>query len=612
MKQRMLINSKPFLIICIVYIIYPCFGLAAETSLTTYRLEPIFVGPSLMERYYTDSLRHIEYAEDEPFVCPGFSPEMLRRFSSTDVQRRGPYNMQSDIQLRGASFEQTDIFINGVKANDPQTGHFNLDIPLFTQDIDRIFVISGPAAPLYGAGRAGGSVHIISKPPDKEKIETKTVFGSHKFQSQMLSATYKLGTLNSRSSLGASSCDGYRYNTDFDTIGFSHTAQCKNMYGDLTFVFHHLDKEFGANGFYSEFYPEQAEHTKTIFTSLALESELDQAYLTPQVYLRRHEDRYMLNRKNPSFYENFHTNYVRGLKLDYIQDMANGSLFTGVDTADERIDSTSLGKHKRMRNTLYSQYSARLDKFVFNTGLTAYYYEDFKGRILPDLGAGYYLNKKLKVRSAFSRSFRAPTFTELYYQSPANKGNENLVPEQSKNYEVGLDYLCPYFSSSVTVFLRKGKNLVDWVRSASSTIYQIKNISHADTEGVELNLKLYPAKINTGWQSWSEVYFSYMYIDRDITETGFISKYVFDHLRHKFVLGAENELPGGIMSNLDLVYQQRVYQAGDFVLDGKIAKKLKSYTVFFKVDNILDHTYYEKGNIPMPGRWLFSGLEVEW
>lgn len=583
-----------------------CF--AQESQTKEYYLDPVMVYPSVLSEYYSNSLRHMEYRED----IDGSVEEDLNKVSFADVQTRGPFAIQSDLQIRGATFEQTDVLIDGIKVNDPQTGHFNMDIPFSSEDIDKMIVIPGPAASINGAGRPGGSVHIVTKAPRGESMQAKVVFGENSFEAQQLSVSQPFSNINTRTTIGRSSADGYRDNTDFDIMNFSHFSSFKSGYGDVDFKFGMLDKEFGANGFYSEFFPLQQEHTKTAFGSIGIKSELDSVYINPQVYIRRQRDRFLLDKTNPSFYENIHVNYIKGVKIDMTGELAQGKVFAGIDSARESIDSSSLEQHDRHRDILYTAYTRKLSKWIFSLGGSGYFYEGFKNRATPDISVGYYLNNDLKLRSSFSQSFRAPTFTELYYQSPANVGNENLSPERSNNYEIGFDYNQPNYILSFTSFKREGKDLIDWVRTPGSNIYNVMNITKADTTGVQADLRIYPKNLNAGLKRWQEIYFGYSFVDRNQKESGLISKYVFDYMQHKFVGGVINFLPFNIRANNNITYQQRSNKGGDFIVNSKLDKTINNYKVFVKVDNLLNHGYEEKGNIPMPGRRFFAGVEVEW
>lgn len=587
-------------------------GFAEDAKTEVYYLEPVVVYPSLIDEYCANSLRSITYfnnpqsAEDQSFSG------VLDNACGLDIAQRGVLDIQSDLQIRGASFEQTDVLINGIKINDPQTGHFSLDIPFFMNDFEKVIIINGPAAAVNAASRPGGAISFITKKPKAEEIKASSVFGGNDYSNQMLTIAYPTGNVFSQTSAGVTSSSGYRYNTDFRILKISHASFLENSMGDVEFIFGFMDKEFGANGFYSEYYPDQKEFTKTIITSLGLKSDSGGAYFNPQLYLRRHEDRFLLDGSNPGFYENLHTNRVLGAKLDIVNDLAGGKVFSGADIASESISSSSLGDRQRQRNTLYSVYSKDLEKWTFSGGGTGYFYDTFTDVFVPELSAGYKMNNKFKLRASISQSFRAPTFTELYYNSPANRGNPGLDPEESNNYELGADYADFGFSSQVTIFRRKGKNLIDWVRDPSQTVYDIKNVSKVTTDGLDAGLKIYSEALKGINTSLKEISLNYSYIKRSKQESGLISKYVFDYLKHKAALGGEFILLNSISSRLEMQYLRRFDEAGDFIVNTSFSKKIKSYKLFINIDNLFNHGYSRKANIPMPGRWIFTGIEAKW
>ena len=71
--------------------------------------------------------------------------DILEYAINIDNRERGGQGIQSDISIRGGSFEQTLILLNGIKLNDPQTGHHNLNIPISPEIIERIEVSNGGA-----------------------------------------------------------------------------------------------------------------------------------------------------------------------------------------------------------------------------------------------------------------------------------------------------------------------------------------------------------------------------------------------------------------------------------------------------------------------------------
>ncbi len=56
--------------------------------------------------------------------------DLLELDSALDLQQRAPGAFQGDLSIRGATFGQTLVLLNGLRINDVQTGHFNLDAPV--------------------------------------------------------------------------------------------------------------------------------------------------------------------------------------------------------------------------------------------------------------------------------------------------------------------------------------------------------------------------------------------------------------------------------------------------------------------------------------------------
>src|SRR5690606_4997938 len=76
--------------------------------------------------------------------------EVLAFINGVDVRQRGPFGTQADISIDGGTFEQALILLNGVKISDPQTGHHTMNIPVALDAIERIEVLRGPMARVYG------------------------------------------------------------------------------------------------------------------------------------------------------------------------------------------------------------------------------------------------------------------------------------------------------------------------------------------------------------------------------------------------------------------------------------------------------------------------------
>src|SRR5690554_7573193 len=89
--------------------------------------------------------------------------EILNSINGVDVRQRGPFGTQADVSIDGGSFEQTMILWNGVKMGDAQTAHHSMNLPIPLEAIERIEVLKGPAARIYGINALTGAVNIVTK-----------------------------------------------------------------------------------------------------------------------------------------------------------------------------------------------------------------------------------------------------------------------------------------------------------------------------------------------------------------------------------------------------------------------------------------------------------------
>lgn len=100
--------------------------------------------------------------------------ELFQVIPGIEVQARNGFGAQGDISMRGATFTQVQVLVNGMKLNDPLTGHFNSYIPVSPIEIERVEVLRGAASAIYGADAVGGIINIITKGfQPEEKIEAK-------------------------------------------------------------------------------------------------------------------------------------------------------------------------------------------------------------------------------------------------------------------------------------------------------------------------------------------------------------------------------------------------------------------------------------------------------
>ena len=126
---------------------------------------------------------------EQPLLFPNWA-DYLEQDSSLDLRMREPGGIHTDLSIRGADFSQTLVLVNGLRVNDAQSGHHDLDQPLPMNSLERIEVLRGAGSTLYGADALGGAVNFITAPPAVSEFRLGTAFGNFGINQQSGSAAY--------------------------------------------------------------------------------------------------------------------------------------------------------------------------------------------------------------------------------------------------------------------------------------------------------------------------------------------------------------------------------------------------------------------------------------
>jgi iron complex outermembrane receptor protein len=541
--------------------------------------------------------------------------DLLDFISGVDLRYRGISGIQGDLSIRGSTYEQVAVLIDGVRINDPQTGHHNLDIPLTAFDIEKVEVIKEGSSAFCGAGAFAASVNIITRKPVKKSLKLDTVFGEHALSGEGLSFSLPQKDFSSRFSLEHKKSSGARPNTDFEYETASCYLNKESDKASFDALFGYQKKDFGADSFYSNLFPAEEEHTQTLFIRTGLEVKLEPGIVENNLFFRRHRDKFILNRNNPTAV-NYHTTYVYGYNSNLRLPVKYGSLLLGIDAGADQIYSTNLGKHTRIREACSLGFLPELgERLSADFRVRVDHYQKWSSQESFNLGLGYLcLGDKVRIKGSLARAFRIPSFTELYYSDPANKGDAGLKVERADSVKLGLNFIEELMDLNLEGFYRKGRNLIDWTRTSSSDPWQATNLGRVDFRGIEFSSKFKP-KFNFKGFNLGEILFSYSYTEADKKAGGFFSKYALDILKHQFILDMDYTLLG-LDFNWQLSYSQRyygeIYFLGNIYLGKKIINKNFTLEPFLKIDNFSDTEYSEVGGVLQPGRWVKGGLKVEW
>lgn len=552
--------------------------------------------------------------------------ELLQYANGVDLRQRGPFGSQADISIDGGSFEQTVVLLNGTKVIDSQTAHNMLNLPIPIEVIERIEVIRGPAARIYGINSLTGAINIVTKKPEKSGFLANTYAGSNfeKDSEEGSGDTFygrgiQLGGVLSKEkhqhSLFAShdKSNGYRYNTGFENnkIFYQGNVQMDNS-NEISGTFGYINNGFGANGFYAA--PgdkNSSEIVQTTFASVQSKHLLSERWtLMPRVSYRYNYDdyRYFGNANLTSGRSQHYTNSISG-ELNTTYKTNKGELGFGAEFRNEEINSSNIGEHARDNMGIYAQYrTSFFEKLDVNFGTYLNYNSDFKWQVYPGLDASYAITEAFKIVGNIGTSQRIPSFTDLYLnQRPGNIGNPDLDAENAFQAELGFKFTKNAFTFNTNYFHRKISNFIDWIRSVNTEPWQSNNYGNLITDGINLRANYSVAfaaetKMNTN--------LAYSYLDSEFTDirTDINSKYLISSLKHQ-VTNTIDFQHKKFTVLLATRFNERAAGASYWINDIRFSQSINKLTVYLDAQNIFNTTYFEVGAIPLPSRWVSLGVK---
>lgn len=539
------------------------------------------------------------------------SPVESLSVTPLDLQSRSlKEGIQSDFSLRGSNFQGVLMLLGGQRINDPQTGHYNADIPFTGEDLGKIEVIPGAGSSVFGPDAIGGAVNFTLKKPRGRKVVLQGKGGQHRSSSELFSISEKKDALGVRLSIENAQSAGFHTDTDFKTFtsSFKSTLELPDAEFDLDFGYQ--NKEYGAFDFYTPGLNYQSrEWTRTFLLNTGFNLQKSGFTIKPNFLWRRHYDKFTLDRTQlRSTYVNHHRTDILTPNIYLKKDMAGlGAVGFGIEYGSEIINSTNLGKHDRAHKSLILDDSKDLTgNLCLGLSLRLDDYDSFDDAYTGSVGLKYEITTRSSLNLGISRSIRIPSFTELYYSDPTTVGDAGLSPEKSINYQLGYEYKKSGFLYGTTFFFRQEKDFIDWVKHSSSQAkWQVENITRDEVFGVENSLKADLNKIIS-----LNAY--YTYTNKEIEGEGLAYKYGPNYSRH--MLGALFifNLPFGAQE-IGFTYKKKPGRGGWFLINSRLTYRINKNSLFFlEADNLTDTKYEEIIGIPQPGRWIEGGMRLEW
>ena len=377
--------------------------------------------------------------------------DALRLLPGVWVRHRGPFGSQTDISVRGASFGQTLVLVDGVRMNDPQTGHHSGDLPVALEDIARIELLAGAGSSLHGADAVGGVINIITR-REASARRRGSAAGEHGLVQS--GAAWRPADLGILTGLSASvdRSSGFAPARDF----LHQQVRMDVRFGRTTMAVSFLDKDFGAAGFYGPA-PSHESTDQTLVTARHQRELRSDWTLTGDAWYRTHGDEFLYDPRVLGAQPNQHRTQVLGGGARIGGRLSSSMrLTTGIEATADWLRSSALGDRDEGRVSGYTELEARLGRLLLYPSARLDSYTTFGSAFSPSLAMALPVRPRIKWRASVGRAFRVPTFTERFYTDPNHRASDALAPEHGWTADTGIDtYLGSTWAATVTGFVRR-------------------------------------------------------------------------------------------------------------------------------------------------------------
>lgn len=532
--------------------------------------------------------------------------DLLSLLPGVHVSRKGPLGAAFDISLRGGNFEQTLILIDGLPWNNPQTGHFNADLPLQLEDVVAVQLIRGGNGARYGSAFAG-AVNIQT---NRQRSWTACAsIGEYGLLMAGLSGGIRLGrqwhlNLGLASQQSRGDKPGREHQSRYATLGLNWEGSNNTVSMD----FRHLNKDFGADGFYAP-YPSYEETTSNMFSlNWRLGSPDKQAPLRLMFCYQIHDDYFELDRRSPAFFQNRSETKRLMLMAESAFSLGGFDWKAGLDITLDNMNSLAMGQAEEWTKSAFINGKFAKRDWTLDLGMRSELWADRAPKLVGYAGMCWQATPEWLIKVSLGNSNRKPSFTERLYRSPSNRGDQALKTESGRSIELSLVSPRSFGVCELALFYRHQERTIDWVNIAVSpaVLWQAVNLAAYSVKGLELGYT-----VDLGRNRLQ------LALERTLSAgapgVGYASKYGFRI--PDLTLRSSGHLVLDRRLSASWAYQfKRLMADGEtaHLLDMRLTYRLSpALALTFLVNNLLDTFFEEIKGVAIPGRCLSLGIRYQ-
>lgn len=464
-------------------------------------LSEVVVTASRVSTPLVDVLADVSVIDREQLDKAGMQSltEVLANIPGVQISTSGSYRSSTGVFLRGATSSQTILLVNGVRMGSATSGSYSLEsLPL--DRIERIEVLRGAAAALYGPDAVGGVIQVFTRQP-QDGLRRSASLGAGSDGQRKLGASlqgqtggwgYTLGASHEKAKgLNVKLFGASGFNADVD--GFEYTsldASVKYQINSKHAVSAQMLRSEGEYGFDSSPSPNPLSLNATTARAIALPKQEQVGFKwTAQwtadwlssVSISRSKDvsvsQYWRQSDGAAAGQSRFDTARRQFTWQNDIRLGKDLLTLLADDLSDEVDSTTnyTVKERTVRGVAAS-YSLKRD--VWDALATVRYDRNSQFGNFANwaLSGGYKLNDQFRLVGSTGTTFQTPSFNQLYWPCPTPclpkdyRGNPNLSPQKGRAQEIGLRYQYGSTRASATVYRNEVEGFITPATNVQSNL----------------------------------------------------------------------------------------------------------------------------------------------
>ncbi|MBY8070214.1 TonB-dependent receptor [Vibrio fluvialis] len=425
--------------------------------------------------------------------------EVLRRVPGVEIAQNGGRGHNASVFMRGTNSDHVLVLVDGVRIDSAAGGvainHFPLGL------VERLEVIRGPGAAMYGSDAVGGVINIITRSHRGNNLKQVTAgIGSNQTRKGDVVAK---ADVNEQGHLqlaaGFEKTDGYDIKSTQTGVDYGYESQNlmggyehrfnDNWLGYVSASWFDSDVEYNSSGsVYHGFSDNQSFTGQLNYEGAKLKSLVTLNYQqTENLDYSQSE-----GKDNASTRANIDLTQIQWANIYQLNEYVE--LGGGVDGRRESLGDDalsygyahSLAGESRDTKGIFGSGKLTISDWVLEANVRHDKHDKYDEHTTWSVAAGYQLGEYHRVRASYGTAYKAPSYSDL-------TSTPDLEAEESRNIEVGVSGDYSFARWNISAYDNKVDNLIIWYEGSSG--WYSDNVD-ARIKGLEMDVNFDTGPIN--------------------------------------------------------------------------------------------------------------------